>query len=543
MNILGIHGGVTINQHDAGAALLVDGRLISFVEEERLIRMKSARGTLPIQSILACLREAKLDIRDINFIAACGETYDDQSRRISEYLVHHFGYSPEIVLVNHQLAHLASAFYPSGFQKAMCISYDAYGDRLSGALGVGNRDGIEILKTFPGDNSLGIFYATITSFLGFMPGEDEYKVMGLAPYGLEPVDLSFFAAPADDGGYLVNSKYIRSNPSPASSFEQFYSDELVKKLGQPRRKNEQISDRHKNIAAGAQIALEHCIVSLIKGFAKKTGLKDLCLAGGVALNCSANRLIYEMSEIKNLFVQPSASDRGLALGAALEVAKRKGENIEKIRHVFYGPIYSEKDIVDSIALAGYPVNKVANPSKVAASMIASGKIIGWFQGRSEFGPRALGHRSILAHPGLKNIKQEINAKVKFREEFRPFAPAVISERAKEIFCIEGESPFMTIAVMVREEWRNRLPGITHINNTGRVQTVSKEDPLFYDLISEFEKITRIPVVLNTSFNIKGQPIVETPLEAISTFSGTGIDAVIIGEYLIEKPCKSRVQIN
>ena len=542
MNILGIHGGVTINQHDAGAALLVDGKLISFVEEERLIRMKSARGTLPIQSILACLREAKFDIRDINFIAACGETYDDQSRRISEYLVHHFGHSPEIILVNHQLAHLASAFYPSGFQKAMCISYDAYGDRLSGALGVGNRDGIEILKTFPADNSLGIFYATITSFLGFMPGEDEYKVMGLAPYGPEPVDLSFFAAPADDG-YLVNSKYIRSNPSPASSFEQFYSDELVKKLGQPRRKNEQISDRHKNIAAGAQIALEHCIVSLIKGFAKKTGLKDLCLAGGVALNCSANRLIYEMSEIENLFVQPSASDRGLALGAALEVAKRKGENIEKIRHVFYGPIYSEKDIVDSIALAGYPVNKVANPSKVAASMIASGKIIGWFQGRSEFGPRALGHRSILAHPGLKNIKQEINAKVKFREEFRPFAPAVISERAKEIFNIKGESPFMTIAVMVREEWRNRLPGITHINNTGRVQTVSKEDPLFYDLLSEFEKITRIPVVLNTSFNIKGQPIVETPLEAISTFSGTGIDAVIIGKYLIEKPCKSRADIN
>jgi carbamoyltransferase len=542
MNILGIHGGVSINQHDAGAALLVDGKLISFVEEERLIRMKSARGTLPIQSILACLREAKLDIRDITYIAACGETYDDHSRRISEYLVHHFGYSPKIVLVNHQLAHLASAFYPSGFQKAMCISYDAYGDRLSGALGIGNQDGIQILKKYPADNSLGIFYATITSFLGFMPGEDEYKVMGLAPYGFEPIDLSFFASPVEDG-YFINSKYIRSNPLPASSFEQFYSNELVKKIGQPRRKNEPISKRHKNIAAGAQIALENCIISLVKGLTKKTRLKDLCLAGGVALNCSANRLIYEMPEIENLFVQPSASDRGLALGAALEVAKSKGEAIERISHVFYGPSYSENDIVNSIKLAGYPIKKVENVSKVAADMIADGKIIGWFQGRSEFGPRALGHRSILAHPGLKNIKQEINAKVKFREEFRPFAPAVLNNRAKEIFSVKNDLPFMTIAVMVKEAWRNRLPGITHVNNTGRVQTVSKEDPLFYNLIAEFEKNTSIPVVLNTSFNIKGQPIVETPMEAISTFSGTGIDAVIIGNYLIEKPCKSRVDVN
>jgi carbamoyltransferase len=541
MNILGLHGGFTINQHDPAAALICDGRLIAVVEEERLFRVKMSRGVLPIGSIVAVLREGRLKIEDIDLIAHPGETYDDMPARVQAYFKHHFGHSPPVVPVNHQMAHLASAFYPSGFERAMCLSYDSHGDQLSGAFGSATRGGgIKMTETRPGGNSLGMFYATMTSFLGFQPGEDEYKVMGLAPYGEEDVDLSFFSRPSDDG-YFVDHSFVRQNPPPSSVFEPFYSQKLIERLGAPRRRGEDLTARHRSIARGTQAALEASAVSLVEYIQRKTGETNLCLAGGVALNCSANNVIAKLPAVKRLYVQPAASDRGLALGCALHVAACNGEHIEPIEHVFYGPEISFDSIRSAIALTGFDAVECSDPSAEAAELIADGRIVGWFQGRSEFGPRALGHRSILADPRIPIMKNEINTRVKFREEFRPFAPSVVEERADQFFDMhDGPSPYMTVAVDVREGCGEKLPAITHVNNTARVQTVSAHvDPLYHRLITKLGEKTGIPVVLNTSFNIKGQPIVESPLDALATFAGTGLDAVFLGPFMVRKPKNPR----
>lgn len=539
MNILGIHGGFTINQHDPAAALLCDGKLIACVEEERLFRNKTARGILPIESIMAVLKEGGLTIQDIDLIASPGETYDDIAGRITGYFIHHFGYAPPVKMINHQTAHLASAFFPSGFDRALCVSYDAHGDSLSGAYAIGNDNGIELKGVLDKGNSLGLFYATMTSFLGFQPGEDEYKIMGLAPYGDGSIDLSFFARPTDDG-YFVDHSYVRQNPPPSSVFEQFYDQKLVDRIGEPRRKGEEVTQHHRNIAAGIQNALQNSAISLMTHLHNITGEENLCLAGGVGLNCSANNHLNKLPFIKKMFVQPAASDRGLALGCALQLAKEQGEDIAPIDHVFYGPSWDESEIPKALSLTGFEATKVDNPAVVAAEFLADGCIVGWYQGRSEYGPRSLGHRSILADPSRPNMKNEINSRVKYREEFRPFAPSVLEERASEVFCMDAPSPFMTIAFDVQEGWGEKLPAITHINNTARVQTVNRDiDPLYHALITEFDKRTGIPLVLNTSFNIKGQPIVESPLDALSTFAGTGMDAVILGNYVVKKPNKPR----
>ena len=534
MNILGIHGGVTVNQHDAGAALISNGQLICFIEEERLIRVKSAPGVLPVQSIWACLKEANLSIRDIDLVSLPGETYEDIFERTREWVIHNFGYAPPIELINHQTAHLASAFYHSGFNSAMCLSYDAYGDGISGALATASiKGGLQVLETLPRTNSLGVFYATMTSFLGFKPGEDEYKVMGLAPYGQPNIDLSFFCRPTPEG-YLSDPQFFRKRID-GTQYEQLYSKTLIENLGEPRRQGEPITEFYKNIAASTQDTLEKSAVSLVHHLYKLTNSNSLCLAGGVALNCSLNRELAKLPFIENLFIQPSASDRGLALGCALYASAKHGINIKPLNHVFFGPTYSNDVIEKAIALSGFNAKPLDDHSATAAELIEKGQIIAWYQGRSECGPRALGHRSILADPRLPEMKDQINKRVKFREEFRPFAPSVIEEEYQTLFDLKAPSPYMTIACDVKNGWGNTLPATTHVNNTARVQTVNKTiDPLYHSLINKFFKSTGRPAVLNTSFNIQGQPIVETPLQAISTFAGCGIDTLILGNYLINK---------
>lgn len=539
MNILGIHGGVSINQHDPAAAIVCDGKLVACIEEERLMRIKSPRGLLPIESIRACLKEAGLNIRDIDVLAHPGETYDDMPPRIESYMTHYFGYCPPIKLVNHQMAHLASAFYHSGYDRAMCLSYDAYGDRLSAALGLGTPEGIQTLETRPWDDSLGTFYATMTSFLGFLPAEDEYKVMGLAPYGNHVYDLSAFARPTENG-YTVDRTFLRHDPPIKSNWEPFYNEKLIEILGEPRHKGEPITQRHRDIACSTQRTLEECALSLVRYLHRLTGERKLCLAGGVALNCTCNHVLRGLDCVDEIFVQPSASDRGLALGCALHAAAEGGEKIEPLTHVYYGKTYTDVDIEYAVRLTGFQATRLDDPGERAAKMLADGCIIGWFQGRAEFGPRALGHRSILADARLASMKDEINARVKFREEFRPFAPSVLEERCGEVFVMKKPSPYMTVAFPVQEEWKAKIPAVTHINGTARVQTVSKDaSPEYHNLISHFEKLTGVPLVLNTSFNVKGQPIVETPLDALSTFAATGMDAVFIGNYMVEKPSKPR----
>ncbi len=534
MNILGIHGGTTIQQHDACAALMIDGRLVCCVEEERLIRVKSATGILPIYSITACLKEGGLDIRDIDLIAMPGETYEDIQERTREWLIHHFGFAPPIETVNHQSAHLASAFYQSDYESAMCLSYDAYGDGISGALATATmRDGIEVIETLPATNSLGVYYAAMTSFLGFKPGEDEYKVMGLAPYGEPDIDMSFFCRPSAEG-YISDDMYFRDRRN-ATQYEPHYSQLLVDKIGAPRRKGEPITQHYKNVAASTQAALERSAVSLVEYLHRRSGQSALCLAGGVALNCSVNRILAKLPFIEKFFVQPAASDRGLALGCALYATAQNGIDIAAIDHVFFGPSHAEDEIEKAIELSGFKARALDDPALEAADLVAAGKIIAWYQGRSEYGPRALGHRSILADPGLPGMKDEINKRVKFREEFRPFAPSVIEEEFKTLFDLSAPSPYMTIACDVQQGWGEKIPATTHVNNTARVQTVNKAvDPLYHALISNLYGKTGRPAILNTSFNIRGQPIVETPLEAISTFAGNGIDALVLGPYLLEK---------
>lgn len=536
MKILGIHSGVTLGQHDAGAALILDGKLVSVIEEERLVRIKSPRGYLPTRSIAQCLKDTGLTIDDIDLLAHPGETYEDMPARIRSYMIRSFGGCPEVMMINHQMAHLASAFYCSEFSDALCVSWDAYGDSLSAAFAIADREkGLEVIRTVDNKSSLGNFYATMTSYIGFDPGEDEFKVMGLSPYGKNRFDLSGFAAPTDDG-YVVDDSYMRQDPPLRSRFEPFFSEKLINTLGiPPRRFDQPIEQAHMDIAYSTQMTLEECAVSMIDVLHKTTGLRRLCLAGGVSLNCTMNNVLRQMSCIDDLFVQPAASDRGLPLGSALHAAASSGEPVNGLDHAFLGPKRGDDEIENALMLTGQKFKKIADPPVYAAEKIADGKIIGWYQGRSEFGPRALGNRSILANPTLPNMKDEINRRIKFREEFRPFAPAVIEERAFEIFDISSPSPFMTIACMVHDGWRERLPATTHINGSARVQTVhATSNPLFHQLIEHFGQLSGVPVVLNTSFNVRGQPIVETPIDAIGTFAATGLDELIIGDYAVVK---------
>ena len=538
MNILGIHSGLNNGEHDVGAALICDGRIVSVPEEERFSKIKMSKGLLPIRAIRECLRQAKISMADVDLVVSPNESKPEYAERISDFLRHYFGHSPKVELINHQLAHLASAFFVSGLDKSMVISWDHSGDGLSTAIARGNRDGLGLMETRANSNSLGLFFRMMTQFLGFKANEGEYKVMGLAPYGQPSFDLSDVLRPDDHEGFLLNQDYFRRSPLLVNGDEPNYSAKLTELLGEPRRTGDEVTQRHRNIAASAQLALEECAISLVESTHKKTGLDALCLAGGVALNCSANMRIAQLPFLRRLFVQPSASDRGLPLGCALYGAHQAGERFTELANVFLcGPEYSQDEIEETLNLSGYRYKETSDPAEYAASQIAQGKIVGWFQGRSEFGPRALGHRSILADPRSASMKDRINARVKFREEFRPFAPAVTEASAKSYFSmgIMERSPFMTVALLVNDVKQKDIQAVTHINGTARVQTVSPgDDALFHKLISDFGKVSGVPVVLNTSFNVRGQPIVESPYDAIATFAGSGIDVLVIGNQVVEK---------
>lgn len=537
MIILGIHTAHRIYDHDPGAAIVVDGRVVAVCEEERFNRVKTSKGCLPIRSIRQCLAQSNVSIHDIDLVVAPGESDPQAEQRLDLIFRHYFGGSPKIALINHQMAHLSSAYYASGFTNSMLISYDGSGDALSCVLAKGESGRIEFLETYPATNSLGNFYELITQFLGFEPSEGEYKVMGLAPYGRPGVDLSRFLSVTDKGYEYNNSECYRSGLGFSLIEVPFYSDFVLQQLGAPRRYDEPVTQRHKDIAWAAQNKLTEAILALITHLHRQTGFDALCLAGGVALNCSANLHISRLPFVKKLFVQPAASDRGLALGCALWGAANYG-GISSVGDVFRcGPEYSNKAIETALDFAGYDYQIIDDPGAHAACLLTENKIVGWFQGRSEYGPRALGHRSILGNPGTAEIKERINSRIKFREEFRPFAPSVTEESADDYFDMThlGTSPHMTVAVNVRPGRAEEIPGVTHVNNTARVQTVSKQDDeAYHRLIHEFGRLTGTPVVLNTSFNVRGQPIVETPLDALSTFASCGMDALFLGNYMVAK---------
>jgi len=535
MIILGLHSAFTQDQHDPGAALIQNGQLISVCEEERFIGIKNAKGHLPINSIKACLKEANITIQDIDLVVHPGASYSNTKDHVALYLKHYFGHSPKIETINHQLAHLASAYYSSGFDKAMCISYDGYGDQLSGALAVADSTGIQIIETLDALNSLGVFYSLMTSYLGFTIDRDEYKVMGLSAYGREGVDITDILATSDHG-YVFNKNYLPEDHKTRNVYEPFYTEKLINLLGPSRIPGSNITQHHKDIAYATQKQLEASAIALVRYLHSKTGLRKLCIAGGVGLNCNANYHLLNLDCIDELFIQPASSDRGIALGCALYGSQQKGEPIKGMDHAFKGPTYTPGMIRDTLHLAGVTYDTVRDPEILAAQLISQGKIIAWYQGRSEYGPRALGHRSILADPRFTRMKDEVNLRIKFREEFRPFAPSVLCNYASELFEVSSSSPYMTISFPVRINWGDKLGAVVHVDGTSRIQTVDQNrDSLYYQLISEFYKTTGVPAILNTSFNVRSQPIVETPLQALATFASSGLDALFIDDFVIKKP--------
>lgn len=541
MIVLGVHGGVTIGQHEPAAALAVNGRIVALCEEERYLRIKSCYGYLPHRAIKACLKQAGVKWEDIHLIVVPGVTYDDFEERWRDYLRHTFGSCPKIELVHHQKAHLAAAFYASGFEEAACLSLDAAGDGASGMLAYATKkDGITILETIPTKNSLGYFYTLMTYYLGFEDG-DEYKVMGLAPYGKPTIDLSRLIRPVK-GGWEFDWESVRSNPLPKSPFEPLYSKKVIEVLGRPnRRPDEPLNEFHRNVARSTQYVMEECFLSLVEELQRRTpGMRNLCFGGGIAMNCSANRRLLYSKVFDQFYVPPVSSDRGLALGCAYLGATMLGDSPWQLWDAYLGTSYSDETIRKELDGNGCEYQEVSDPTEVGAQLLAQQKIIGWYQGRSESGARALGNRSILANCGTTHMRDLVNARIKYREEFRPFAPAVLQEEVQEWFRINGTTdfPYMTFTLDVIPERSEEIPAVVHVDGTARVQTVrSSNNELYYELIRKYKRDTGIPVILNTSFNLKGQPIVETPRDALMTFFGCGLDALILGNFIVYKPRK------
>lgn len=537
MNVLGLHGGVTLGQHEPSAAIAINGKIVASCEEERYLRVKSSYGQLPYYSVKACLDIAGLTFDDIDLVVTPGITYDDFSARIADYLRHNFNASPRIERVHHHHAHMAAAFHGSGLESALCLSLDATGDGLCGMVGEANKqDGIHVLEEIPVENSLGYFYTLMTYYLGFGDG-DEYKVMGLAPYGEPRIDLSGLIRPTGKG-WLFDWSFVRSEPPVRSPYEPLYASKLAEFLGVPSRvPGAPMTDFYRDVARSTQAVMEECLISLVahaRGLAPDA--RNLVYAGGLALNCKANRRLLYSGDFDNVYVPSVASDRGLAIGCAFLGAEMLGDKPWPLLDASLGSSYANDHIRDELTSNGIAFDETDDPSGEAAELIAEGKIVGWYQGRSEAGARALGNRSILASCSDREMKDKVNARIKYREEFRPFAPAIMSEHKDEYFVSNGvESPYMCFTLDVLESKAEAIPAVTHVDQTARVQTVrSSDNELFYELLRGYRNCTGVPLVLNTSFNLKGQPIVETPRDALMTFFGCGLDTLIMGNFIVRK---------
>ncbi|MER8707635.1 carbamoyltransferase [Mesorhizobium sp. M1088] len=539
--------------HDGAAVLVRDGRVIAAVEEERLNRMKHS-NKLPIRSIQYCLSAAGVQLNDIDRVALyASEPYANAMLEsmsashpdilsiplsaktlVQDLLTREFGTkldSSRISFVSHHQAHAVSAFAMSGFEQSLILAIDGSGDFLSGLVAVGSGTEITQLEAFPENNSLGLFYLETIRYLGYGLF-DEYKVMGLAPYG-DPAPYrelfeQFYELSANGGGYRVHLDRI----GPA----------LLRNI-EVRRKGMPFTQQHRNVSASLQEALERIVFHILRHHREATGMKRLCLAGGVAHNCTMNGKLLYSGLFEDIFVQPASHDAGCALGAALIVSNEMGRPApcERLQEVYWGPdLGSERAVQQELnAWAGHlEVERSDDVASSAADWIANGAVIGWVQGRSEFGPRALGNRSILADPRPAANKDRINAMVKKREGYRPFAPSVLEEDASEFFDLPDgrhEFPFMNFVVRVRDSKRALLGAITHVDGTARLQTVSRNaNPAYWEVINAFKKRTGTPILLNTSFNNNAEPIVDSVADAIATFLTTELDGLVVGPFLVKK---------
>jgi carbamoyltransferase len=553
--------GINYSQmHDSSACIVRDGELVFAVAEERISRLKHD-ARFPQLAIQACLDFAKLSVAQIDEVCfgwqPAGPVYRHDLRLYAtgrwpiSYLnllnsSRHFlsmwhqesgaapfrrifsGCKARFRYVDHHLAHALSAYAYSGFDDAAVVVMDGRGAWEATSIWHGRGGRLEHLLTLNWPDSLGLFYAEFTGFLGFAPNSDEWKVMGLAPYGGPGIDLSPYINP-NDAPYRVFTRKLVGDSSGYSHFRPH--------LGAPREAESEICDQHKNIAFAVQDACETAMMSVVRLAAEKTGAKNLCLAGGVALNSKANGKIVASGVVENVFVQPAASDDGVALGAALAPYLDANGRLpnKPMRHAYWGPSFDDQAVENVLRTYKIRHTKLSDRELTAAQLLSAGKIVGWFQGRMEFGPRALGSRSILADPRDPEMNAKVNNAVKFREWWRPFAPSFKKEATPEYLESAYDSPFMILTAQVRPEKRSVIPSVTHVDGSARPQTVEREiNPLYYRLIDEFGRITGVPVIMNTSFNLRGEAIVHTPTDALRTFFSSGMDALVIGSFLVEK---------
>ena len=540
MIVLGINGGVRLGYQDISAALVINGKLVAAVEEERLNRIKHSAGQLPQKAIQYVLAAAGVNIKDVDYVASHGETWGDSYQKILEgYFKFNFGFCPPVVRIHHHDAHAASAYFASGFENAMILTLDSSGDGISTQLSTGKGNQIKVIERLPRPVSLGMFYSLISQYCGFTRDRDEYKLMGLSSYGnRHKYDLSWLL-PVKDGCFALNTAYIKEilpgEPQPTRQ-EMMFSEKLLSKLGPCRRPEQALTQHYKDIAAAAQQQLETAIIELVTNFHNKTGLRKICLAGGVALNCVANQQIMNLPFIDEIYVQPASGDAGISLGAAYLVSAQNGQSIKPMGMPYSGPEFTNNEIENALKICGLPLNKTDNPAIWAAKQVAGNKVIGWFQGKMEFGPRALGARSILANPTQKRMQEIVNRKIKFRESFRPFCPSIMESESGSYFKGKQKSaPCMTITYEALPFAVENIPAVVHVDKTARIQTLNEiQNPLYYAFLKELQKENGHPVSLNTSFNRNNEPIVHSPIDAISTFYGSGMDALVMGNYILEK---------
>lgn len=580
MNILGInayHG-------DSSACLVKDGRLVAAAEEERFRRIKHWAG-FPSEAIHYCLREAGIKLSDVTHVAINGnpraqlgeklryvltgaatpglilEKLRVRQRRksVAELLTDAFpesAFRGRVHRVEHHLAHLASAYYPSPFEDAVAASVDGFGDFSSGAWGVGHGTDLRADGYVRFPHSLGVFYEALTQYLGFPHYGDEYKVMGLAPYGepayVEPLRRLLILN--GDGSYALNLEYFRHHrerigyewAGGAPQVSNLYSAALEKMLGPARRPDEPLAQKHRDIARSVQQLYEEAFLALLNHLHERYRVDNLVLAGGCAMNSVANGKVLRQTPFRRLYVQAAAGDAGGAVGAAFEACHRLNPGGARFRmeHAYWGPHFSEAEVGEVLRVKGEElrtqncaVESIAEEGELCrrvAETIAGGAVVGWFQGRMEWGPRALGNRSILCDPRRPDMKDLLNRKIKRRESFRPFAPTILREHVPEWFEVDDDVPFMTQVYPIRQERRASIPAVTHVDGTGRLQTVrAKDNPRYYWLIDAFRQLTGVPMLLNTSFN-ENEPIVCRPEEALDCFLRTKMDVLVLGKTMVSR---------
>ena len=562
--------GISCYYHDSAAALVRDGEIVAAAQEERFTR-KRHDSSFPKNAVRYCLREAGVTIDEVGIVAFYDKPFLKFERILETYLAYapagfqsfikaiplwirkklwmkeeirrELGFGGKMVFPEHHESHASSAFFPSPYKEAAILTMDGVGEWATASVGAGKDNRISMLAEIKFPHSLGLLYSAFTYYIGFKVNSGEYKVMGLAPYGRpvykdlilkELVDLKA------DGSFRLNMKYFNYCAGLTMTNDAFH-----RLFGAPPRAPEsKISEREMDLAASIQAVTEEMMLGMARYAHKATGMKKLVLAGGVALNCVGNGRILRDGPFDGVWMQPASGDAGAALGAALfawhqylgNVRKPDGEN-DTQKASLLGPSYSNAEIESFLKDRGIPYTWMEDGqiAGTVAELIGSEKVVGLFQGRMEFGPRALGSRSIIGDARSPKMQETMNMKIKFRESFRPFAPSVLEEKAGEWFELGQKSPYMLLVAPVRESKRREIPAVTHVDHSARVQTVSrKQNPRLYDVIKKFDEKYGCPVIINTSFNVRGEPIVESPAQAYACFMRTNMDNLVMGNFLLEK---------